>query len=68
MPDSTLLQLIIPLVLAAGGVFGWLAARSRRNDSKPIWRDNSLDDWRREREEQHDQERVERDDRLADGH
>ena len=64
VPDSSVLQLVILFVLAAGGVLGWLASRSRRDSSTSTWRDTSLDDWRREQKEQDEQNLAESNDQL----
>lgn len=51
-----------PLVLAIGGILAWRKSR-QTNDIRPAtgtWRDDSLDDWRRERELELDAEREHR--------
>lgn len=41
------------------GVVAWLF-RKPDDESKPAWRDDSLDDWRKERDQAADRERKER--------
>jgi len=50
---SILVRLAMPLLLALGGFLTWQRTRAKdeRNPDKPDWRDDSLDDWRRERDE-----------------
>lgn len=45
-------QLAFPLVLAIGGIAAWqMSKRDRtRQDNGAKWRDDSLDDWRKERD------------------
>ncbi len=49
----------MPLFLAAGALATWLG-RGGRDDDGPKWRDDSLDDWYREREAQAEEERRRR--------
>ncbi len=50
---SVLVRLAMPLLLALGGFLTWQRTRAKddRDPAKPDWRDDSLDDWRRERDE-----------------
>jgi hypothetical protein len=59
---ATLAQLGLPLVMGVGAILAWIVSR-RSNGAvteKPAWRDDSLDDWRREREEARETERTTR--------
>jgi hypothetical protein len=60
----------IPAVMAIGGVLAWRATRKQhataeRETESPTWRDTSLDDWRRERDEQAEQERLRRESGIS---
>lgn len=57
-----LLQLGMPLALGVGGLAAWRATRHRQDaeDTRPAWRDTSLDDWREERERRIEEERASR--------
>lgn len=51
-----------PVVLAIGGILAWRKSR-QTNDIRPAagtWRDDSLDDWRKEREAELEAERARR--------
>jgi len=55
----------IPAVMAIGGILAWRATRKQnvaaeRETASPAWRDTSLDDWRRERDAQAEEERLRR--------
>lgn len=52
----------LPLVFGIGGIIAWRARRAQaeREDQPATWRDDSLDDWRRERDEQLAAERERR--------
>ncbi len=61
------LQLIVsvafPFMMAIGAIAAWRISK-RENDptaDKPAWRDDSLDDWRRERDLGTEEERQARD-------
>ncbi|GIW14455.1 MAG: hypothetical protein KatS3mg063_0308 [Tepidiforma sp.] len=56
----------MPLFMAAGGLAVWLS-RGRDDDTRPAWRDDSLDDWYRERERQAEEERRRRQEQDASG-
>lgn len=55
-------QLALPLLLAVGGVAAWqVSKRDRtREDTASKWRDDSLDDWRKERDAAAEERRVQR--------
>lgn len=62
MPFAILLRLGMPLALAISGIVVWRMSK-RENDphhQKPQWRDDSLDDWRRERDANVEAERAQR--------
>lgn len=71
MDPAVLVRLAFPLLLAVGGIAAWrINKREReRDESPPAWRDDSLDDWRRERDADAEARRVERanDPTLATG-
>jgi hypothetical protein len=51
------------LILAVGGFAAWMVSRKSASfdpPEKPAWRDDSLDDWRREREAQAEVDRRQR--------
>ncbi len=52
--------ILFPMAMAIGGIAAWRA--SKKEDTvetdKPAWRDTSLDDCRKEREQQAEQERT----------
>lgn len=50
----------MPLAMALGALFAWLTTRREANEEKPAWKDTSLDDWRRERDQQIETERQAR--------
>jgi hypothetical protein len=55
----------LPAVMAIGGILAWRATRRQhvseeREMTSPAWRDTSLDDWRRERDQQAELERQQR--------
>jgi hypothetical protein len=51
-----------PIVLAVGGLIAWRAIRAQQErEAQPAtWRDDSLDDWRRERDRAIEAEREQR--------
>lgn len=55
-------QLAVPLVLTIGGIAAWrISKRDRTRAEEPAkWRDDSLDDWRKERDERAEAHRTER--------
>lgn len=62
MNGAELLQLAVPIVLAVGGIAAWRVTRKDREraDAPPAWRDDSLDDWRKERDARAEEHRSER--------
>lgn len=52
----------IPIILAVGGLLAWRASRAQQErEARPsTWRDDSLDEWRRERDAEIEAERVRR--------
>ncbi len=57
------MTIMLPFLLGMGGVAAWRA--SRRSDAQEkeratAWRDDSLDDWRKERERMAEEERARR--------
>ena len=60
---NLLVILGMPLLLFIGGIAAWRVARKEGSFDPPDstgWRDDSLDDWRRERDELAEQERQQR--------
>ena len=50
-----------PLLMALGGIAAWRMSKKQVEESeKPAWRDDSLDDWRKERDAQAEQARSNR--------
>ena len=64
MGANVLLQLGMPIALAISAIVGWRMMKrgEAKEQEKPLWRDDSLDDWHREREEAAEQVRAERSD------
>ena len=65
-----IVTILFAVLLQVGGIAGgWMAWRQRKQadavEAAPKWRDESLDDWRREREAQVEAERVQRVERAA---
>lgn len=62
MAFSAIFGVGMPLALTLGGLAAWRVTRTRdqREASKPNWKDDSLDEWRRERDAQAEVERAER--------
>ncbi len=59
-----------PLMMVIGAIAAWRISK-RENDpaaDRPAWRDDSLDDWRRERDLGIDEERNARDAALTGDH
>jgi hypothetical protein len=51
----------LPVAMVIGAIAAWRASRKEDvPEEKPTWRDDSLDDWRKERARQADEERVAR--------
>ena len=52
----------LPLLMLVGGYYAWKMAKkeSHPHADKAGWRDGSLDDWRKEREAELEQERIQR--------
>jgi hypothetical protein len=53
----------LPVLLFVGGIAAWRMSRKEGSfepPEQPLWRDDSLDDWRKERDEQAEQERLQR--------
>lgn len=59
----------IPAILGIGGVVAWRATRTQqtREVQPKTWRDDSLDEWRNERDARADAERQGRATEAADG-
>lgn len=49
---TELWALAFPLLLAVGGIAAWRMSKRERSldETGPKWRDDSLDDWRKERD------------------
>jgi hypothetical protein len=52
----------LPLLMAIGGIAAWRMSKKENTTivEKPGWRDDSLDDWRKQRDAEAEQERVAR--------
>lgn len=59
----------LPIAMGVGGFFAWRATRSQqvREVQPKTWRDDSLDEWRNERDTRADAERQGRATETADG-
>ena len=67
---SLFLAILLPVLGVGGAIAAWrMQKREDVRESQPKWRDDSLDDWRKQREAQADAERAERTSRpdLAEG-
>jgi hypothetical protein len=63
MDLSTVVTMMFPFLLGIGGVAAWRASRRSDEESREraaAWRDDSLDDWRKERERMAEEERARR--------
>ena len=74
MDLQLLFALALPILGIAGGIVGWKAAGKHKDIGKTAsgWQDDSLEEWRKERERSAAEERElrakEREERLAAGH
>ena len=52
----------LPVLMAIGAVLAWrMTKRENKADAEqPLWRDDSLDDWRKERDAEVETERLQR--------
>lgn len=60
---SAVLAMMMPFLLGMGGVAAWRASKrsdERERERAAAWRDDSLDEWRRERERIAEEERARR--------
>lgn len=63
MPDvQILMAVVLPVVMFAGGIAAWRATKKQNEAPEPssTWRDDSLDDWRKERDAQAEERRLTR--------
>lgn len=63
MDLSAILMMMLPFLLGIGGVAAWRASRrseEQERERAAAWRDDSLDDWRKERERIAEEERTRR--------
>lgn len=63
MDLSALLMMMLPFLLGIGGVAAWRASKRTEEQDREraaAWRDDSLDDWRKERERMAEEERARR--------
>jgi hypothetical protein len=70
-PVTLLSAVAFPLLLLFGGIAAWQMSKNRNHEeSRPEnrWRDDSLDEWRRERDAEIERERAERMNRRAEQH
>ena len=74
MDLQLLFALALPILGIAGGIVGWKAAGKHKDIGQTAsgWQDDSLEEWRKERERSAAEERElrakEREERLAAGH
>jgi hypothetical protein len=56
---APLLRLGMPLALGLSLVATWLLTRNKGDDAGPAtgWRDDSLDDWRKQRDQEYEERR-----------
>jgi len=63
MDTQILMAVVIPVLMFVGGIAAWQSTK-RHNEKVESesagWRDDSLDDWRRERDEAAEAERLRR--------
>lgn len=59
-PPAIALRALLPLGMAGGLALAWLRGKSNKDDERPGWRDTSLDDWRAQRDQAHEEARVRR--------
>ncbi len=57
--------IVLPMILLVGGIAAWRVTRSEQARSdpatfQPAWRDESMDDWRKERDAAAEAERQQR--------
>lgn len=60
---SAVMMMMMPFLLGMGGVAAWRASKrteERERERAAAWRDDSLDEWRRERERIAEEERARR--------
>jgi|SwirhisoilCB3_FD_contig_51_877837_length_525_multi_2_in_0_out_0_1 hypothetical protein len=52
----------LPVLMAVGGVAAWRMSKKENSTivEKPAWKDTSLDDWRKQRDAEAEQERITR--------
>jgi len=52
----------LPVAMAVGAVMAWRLSKkaNKAEIEQPLWRDDSLDDWRKERDADVDAERLQR--------
>ncbi len=52
----------LPVAMAIGAVMAWRMSKkeNKADIEPPLWRDNSLDDWRKERDAEIETERLQR--------
>lgn len=52
----------LPVAMAVGAIMAWRMTRreNRAETEQPLWRDTSLDDWRKERDAEIEVERLQR--------
>lgn len=61
MDFQILFAIGMPVAMVVSGIAAWrMAKKSNIAPETPTWRDDSLDDWRKERDEQIELERAQR--------
>ncbi len=51
----------MPVAMVAGGIAAWRASKkSNAAPETPLWKDDSLEDWRKERDAQAETDRLQR--------
>jgi hypothetical protein len=61
MDAQIIFAVVFPVLMAAGGIAAWRMSKKQAVEAeKPGWRDDSLDDWRKERDARAEAERITR--------
>ena len=61
MNAQLLMAVVFPVLMAVGGIAAWRMSMKQSDEAeKPGWKDDSLDDWRKERDALAEQARAAR--------
>ncbi|MGE5149786.1 MAG: hypothetical protein ACM3II_06650 [Rhodospirillaceae bacterium] len=62
-------SIVLPVAMAFGAIAAWRMQKRepRSEDGRPAWRDDSLDDWRKQRDQEADVRRQEREEQSLSG-